>query len=144
MFFTVSLASVCIIIYLVYSETLYFLDSRLQFKFLPDVDINDEIEMNVDITIAMSCAHIGADVVDTANNNLNIIGQLHEEDTWWSLEPDQRAHFEALKHMNSYFREEYHAIHEILWKSNQITFASSEMPKRYINLISLIKLLYFL
>jgi hypothetical protein len=85
--------------------------------------------MNIDLTIAMPCAQIGADVVDSTNQNLMTLDTLHEEDTWWELTPDQRAHFEALKHMNSYFREEYHAIHELLWKSNQLTF-SNAMPKR--------------
>ncbi|KAL7293665.1 hypothetical protein TKK_0012744 [Trichogramma kaykai] len=127
---TFSIVSVIIILYIIYSETSYFLDTRLKFKFVPDIDVNDEIEMNVDITVAMPCASIGADVVDSTNKNLNTIGQLHEESTWWDLEPDQRAHFEALKHVNSYFREEYHAIHEILWKSNQLTYASGEVPKR--------------
>lgn len=78
----------------------------------------------------MPCARIGADILDSTNeHSLNTDG-LNTEDTWWALTPDQRAHFEALKHMNSYFREEYHAIHELLWKSNQLTFSSSKMPER--------------
>ena len=54
---------------------------------------------------------------------------LQEEDTWWDLSPDQRAHFEAVKPMNSYLREEYHAVHELLLKSNQLTY-TSDMPER--------------
>lgn len=83
------------------------------------------------MTIAMPCGQIGADVLDSTNQNLMTLDTLHEEDTWWELSPDQRAHFEALKHMNAYFREEYHAIHELLWKANQFAFFSNDMPKRY-------------
>ncbi|XP_012278146.1 endoplasmic reticulum-Golgi intermediate compartment protein 2 [Orussus abietinus] len=126
---TFSVLSFFIIIYLIFSELSYFLDSRLQFKFEPDVDIDSKLKINIDITVAMRCNSIGADVLDTTNQHVMGLDQLQEEDTWWELTSDQRAHFEALKHMNSYLREEYHAIHELLWKSNQITLLS-EMPKR--------------
>lgn len=109
---------------------MYFLESRLQFKFEPDTDYDSLLQMNVDVTVAMPCARIGADVLDSTNQNLLTLDTLHEEDTWWELTPDQRAHFEALKHVNSYFREEYHAIHELLWNSKQFMFSSGEMPKR--------------
>lgn len=85
--------------------------------------------MNIDITVATPCDRIGADILDSTNQNLMTSENFHLEDTWWDLTPDQRAHFEALKHMNYYFREEYHALHELLWKSNQLTF-SNEMPNR--------------
>lgn len=78
----------------------------------------------------MPCSRIGADVLDSTNQNMIGHQALEEEDTWWELTQEQRSHFEALKHMNSYLREEYHAIHELLWKSNQVTLYS-EMPKRY-------------
>ncbi|KAJ8683002.1 hypothetical protein QAD02_018794 [Eretmocerus hayati] len=127
---TFSLASIIIIVYLTYAETVYFLDSKLRFKFEPDTDYDSQLQMNVDITVAMPCDSIGADVLDSTSKNLLTMDTLHEEDTWWELDQDQRTHFEALKHMNYYFREEYHAIHELLWKSNQLTFASSDMPQR--------------
>lgn len=79
----------------------------------------------------MPCGRIGADVLDSTNQNMLSYDSLEEEDTWWELTPEQRAHFEALKHMNSYLREEYHAIHELLWKSNQVILYS-EMPMRYV------------
>lgn len=82
----------------------------------------------------MPCGRVGADVLDSTNQNMIGHESLEEEDTWWELTQEQRAHFEALKHMNSYLREEYHAIHELLWKSNQVTLFS-EMPKRYANYI---------
>ncbi|KAI4501515.1 hypothetical protein M0802_003392 [Mischocyttarus mexicanus] len=126
---TFSIFTFCIIAYLVISEISYFLDSRLQFKFEPDTDFDAKLKINIDITVAMPCGRIGADILDSTNQNLVGFDTLEEEDTWWELSPEQRSHFEALKHMNSYLREEYHAIHELLWKSNQITLRS-EMPER--------------
>lgn len=126
---TFSIFTFCIIVYLIIAETNYYLDSRLQFKFEPDTDTDAKLKINVDITVAMPCGRIGADVLDSTNQNM--VGQetLEYEDTWWELTHEQRSHFEALKHMNSYLREEYHAIHKLLWKSNQVTL-HSEMPKR--------------
>ncbi|XP_015603691.1 endoplasmic reticulum-Golgi intermediate compartment protein 2 [Cephus cinctus] len=117
--------------YLIFSETRYFLDSRLRFRFTPDHEIDAKLKINVDITVAMPCSRIGADVLDSTNQNLIGFKPLKEEDTWWELSREQRLHFDALKHVNTYLREEYHAIHELLWKSNQVTLFS-EMPNRTI------------
>ncbi|XP_066584287.1 endoplasmic reticulum-Golgi intermediate compartment protein 2 [Prorops nasuta] len=127
---TFSIFTIVIIVYLIIAETNYFLDSRLQFKFEPDTDYDEKVKINIDVTIAMPCSTIGADVLDSTNQNLLAFDTLEEEETWWELTPNQRSHFDALKHMNSYLREEYHAIHELLWKSNQIAL-SSEMPTRF-------------
>jgi len=126
---TFSLVTFCIIVYLIVAETRYFLDSRLEFKFEPDTDIDAKLKLNIDITVAMPCSRIGADILDATNQNLREFEPLTEEDTWWELTSNQRSHFDALKHMNSYLREEYHAVHELLWKSHQVTFFS-EMPER--------------
>jgi len=119
--------------YLVIAETSYYLDSRLQFTFEPDTDIDAKLQINIDVTVAMPCGRIGADILDSTNQHMIDFDSLTEEDTWWELTQEQRTHFEALKHMNSYLREEYHAIHELLWKSNQVTLYS-EMPKRYVRI----------
>lgn len=103
----------------------------MQFKFETDTDIDAKLKINIDITVAMPCGRIGADVLDSTNQNMVGHESLEQEDTWWELTQEQRSHFEALKHTNSYLREEYHAIHELLWKSNQVTLYS-EMPKRCI------------
>ncbi|CAK9831168.1 Endoplasmic reticulum-Golgi intermediate compartment protein 2 [Anthophora retusa] len=126
---TFSIFTIFTIAYLIIAETSYYLDSRLQFKFEPDTDIDAKLKINIDITVAMPCGRIGADVLDSTNQNMIRHESLEQEDTWWELTQEQRSHFEALKHMNSYLREEYHAIHELLWKSNQVTL-HSEMPKR--------------
>lgn len=82
----------------------------------------------------MPCSRVGADVLDSTEQDVYNYDSMEAEDTWWELTPEQRAHFEALKHMNSYLREEYHAIHELLWKSNQVTLYS-EMPARYVQVL---------
>lgn len=55
MHFPVSIISFVIIIVLVYSEVNYYLNSKFIFKFSPDVDFDEKLKINVDITVAMPC-----------------------------------------------------------------------------------------
>ncbi|KAK0174045.1 hypothetical protein PV328_007162 [Microctonus aethiopoides] len=126
---TFSFITFCIIFWMIILETRYFLDAQLYFKFQPDNEIDAKLKINIDITVAMPCSSLGADILDSTNQNLQGFDALSEEDTWWELSMNQRAHFDSLKNMNSYLREEYHAIHELLWKSQQVAYMG-EMPKR--------------
>lgn len=53
---------------------------------------------------------LGADILDSTNQNIFKFGSLEEEDTWFELSQNQQIHFDNKKHFNSYLREEYHAI----------------------------------
>ena len=75
--------------------------------------------MNVDITVAMACENVGADVVDSAQQNTLSYGRLKEEPTWFDLDRWQRKHFESIKAVNEYLREEYHSLQDVLWNSGQ-------------------------
>lgn len=53
---------------------------------------------------------LGADILDSTNQNIFKFGTLEEENTWFELSPNQQIHFDNKRHFNSYLREEYHAI----------------------------------
>ena len=74
---------------------------------------------------------IGADILDSTNQNVFSFGILQEEDTWFELDSNQRMHFDYMQHLNSYLREEYHSIAEILYKSEQTM--SYNFPTRSVN-----------
>lgn len=57
---------------------------------------------------------IGADILDSTNQNVFAFGTLEEEDTWFELAPEQRSYFDYLQHYNSYLREEFHALSVII------------------------------
>lgn len=57
-----------------------------------------------------SFTDIGADILDSTNQNVFSFGILEEQDTWWELCPNQRAYFEYMQHLNGYLREEYHSL----------------------------------
>ncbi|XP_026474139.1 endoplasmic reticulum-Golgi intermediate compartment protein 2-like [Ctenocephalides felis] len=126
---TLSLISYILISWLLYSELKYYYTSRFIFKFVPDTDINSKLTVNIDLTVAMPCAHIGADILDSTNQNVFAFGTLEEEDTWFELAPEQRSYFDYLQHYNSYLREEFHALSDVLWRSGQSALRLN-MPHR--------------
>lgn len=73
------------------------------------------------------CIDIGADILDSTNQNVFSFGILEEQDTWWELCPEQKTYFEYTQHLNAYLREEYHSLNVMstetfIKKSFQITF----------------------
>lgn len=44
-----------LILWLVYSEVTFYLDSKFIFKFSPDTDMEAKLKINVDLTVAMPC-----------------------------------------------------------------------------------------
>lgn len=113
---TFSVITFFIIVWLVYSEVSYFLDSNLVFRFMPDIDMDEKLRINIDITIAMPCSNIGADILDSTSQSVFGFGELQEDDTWWELTQEQQDAFDAVKYLNSYLREEYHSVWQLLWK----------------------------
>ena len=47
---------------------------------------------------------IGADILDSTNQNTFTFGRLKEEPTWFELDRIQRNHFEAVQTFNEYLR----------------------------------------
>lgn len=117
------------VVLLLYSELNYFLWPGLKFRFAPDADMHAKLKLNVDMTIAMPCDLIGADILDKTNTNAYTFGRLREEPTWWELEEAQRIHFDEVQRLNQYLREEYHQLQDVLWKSG-FSKLYSDMPAR--------------
>uniref|UniRef100_A0A1L8DVG1 Putative copii vesicle protein n=1 Tax=Nyssomyia neivai TaxID=330878 RepID=A0A1L8DVG1_9DIPT len=125
---TLSIISRTVILYLIWKEINYYLESKLIFKFTPDADLDAKLQINIDLTVATPCSRIGADILDSTHQNVFSFGSLEEEDTWWELDGNQLAHFQYMKHLNSYLREEYHSLAHILYKSDSQNYGS--LPER--------------
>lgn len=126
---TFSVLTYIVIIWLVWSEISYYFDSRFVFRFTPDADYDARLKINIDITVAMPCHSVGADILDSTNQNVFMFGTLEEEDTWFELSREQREYFDNMRYVNSYLREEFHAIQDLLWKSGESRFYG-QLPKR--------------
>ncbi|XP_075213136.1 endoplasmic reticulum-Golgi intermediate compartment protein 2 isoform X2 [Lycorma delicatula] len=132
---TFTVITLVLITWLLISEISYYFDSRFIFKFAPDTDYDAKLKLNIDITVAMPCQNVGADILDSTNQNVMMFGNLEEEDTWFELTPEQRRYFDNVRFYNSYLREEFHAIQDLLWKSGQTRFYG-DLPKRNVEPMS--------
>lgn len=126
---TLSILTFFFILWLIYSEVTYYLDSNLIFKFEPDTDMDAKLRINIDITVAMPCSNLGADILDSTSQSVYGFGQLQEEDTWFELTEEQQHAFDAMRYLNNHLREQYHSIWKILWKSGHGTMYAT-MPAR--------------
>lgn len=148
--FTASIIAYVLMVWLLISETSYYLHSKIVYRFLPDTDFDAKLKMFIDVTIAMPCvckyfnrsqshshlnsaafnvSALGADILDSTNQNKNQFGELVGRDTWFDLEPSQRIHFDEMKNINIHSRENYHQIHEFLWKSDYPSFVHQYIPR---------------
>lgn len=126
-----SVLSWLIIVYVVYVELQYYLESRLIFKFVPDDDMDTKLRVNLDLTVASPCHSIGADILDQTNQFG--FGELQEIDTWWELDESQQAYFDYMRNLNSYLREQYHSIAHLIFKdvvTKIDTVSSYSLPER--------------
>lgn len=127
---TFSIITFFIIVCLIYSEVTYFLDSNLVFKFMPDTDMDEKLRINIDITVAMPCSNLGADILDSTSQSVFGFGELQEEDTWFDLTQEQKDAFDAVKYLNSYLREEYHSLWQLLWKKGHGSVRATIPPRK--------------
>lgn len=126
---TVSLVCMAAIVSLMYSEVRDFLYCSARFHFTPDGQLDSRMDLNVDITVAMPCRFIGADVLDSTGQSVVSFGRLEEENTWFELSPGQRGYFDAAQRLNRRLRRQSHSIQQLLWKSGyQRLFG--DMPSR--------------
>jgi len=114
---------------MLYSEMNYYFWPGLKFRFAPDADMSAKLKFNVDMTVAMPCDLIGADILDKTNQNAFTFGRLREEPTWWELDTAQRIHFDEVQRLNQYLREEYHQLQDVLWKSGYSRLYA-DLPER--------------
>jgi len=73
-------------------------------------------------------AVIGADIVDSTNQNVMKFGELEEEFVYFELSTKQRNYFSSKAKLNSYLREQYHSLQNLLWHKDFIDMYA-EMPK---------------
>ncbi|ALC49067.1 CG4293 [Drosophila busckii] len=115
---TLSLLSRLIIVYLVYTEFRYYYnETQIVYQFQPDMALEEQVQMHVDITVAMPCASLsGVDLMDETQQDVFAYGTLQREGVWWQMSDSDRRDFKSMQMTNHYLREEYHSVADILFK----------------------------
>lgn len=129
---TVTVIAYILILWIIVHEVRYYFESHVDFKFMPDKDYDAKLRLNLDLTVAMPCSSIGADILDSTNQNVLKFGKLDMMDTWFEMTPEQRLNFDDIRRFNSYLREEFHAINDLLWKSGH-SMTHRKLPQRETN-----------
>lgn len=117
---------------LVLLELKYFLTNHLQYSYEVDFDHKSKLNLNVDITVAMSCNSLGADVMDTTSRDILTDMTINMEDTWFEMSPKQREHFDHVSSHYKTIRNQHHALHSSLWfnEKNFKFIQREEYPNR--------------
>ncbi|KAH8286741.1 hypothetical protein KR018_004461 [Drosophila ironensis] len=115
---TLSLLSRLLIVYLVYTELHYYWhETAVVYQFEPDISLDEQVQMHVDITVAMPCASLsGVDLMDETQQDVFAYGTLQREGVWWEMSDQDRLQFQAIQIQNHYLREEFHSVADVLFK----------------------------
>lgn len=107
---TISILVFLFISVLVISEVVYLLDSDIKYSYVVDKDALDKMRINIDLTVAMECQDVGADVIDLSGSSINTETSLKLEPThfkmsrnqaqWWSAFHAFRQHDEGYRSIN--------------------------------------------
>ncbi|XP_019969519.1 endoplasmic reticulum-Golgi intermediate compartment protein 2-like [Paralichthys olivaceus] len=112
---TVSLIAFSLMAVLALLEFFVYTNTWMRYEYEVDKDFSSKLRINVDITVAMRCQYIGADVLDLAETMVASDG-LKYEPVNFELSPHQRLWHMTLQHIQERLRVE-HALQDVLFKA---------------------------
>ncbi|XP_056455179.1 endoplasmic reticulum-Golgi intermediate compartment protein 2-like [Gadus chalcogrammus] len=124
---TVSLMAFTFMLILAFLEFFVYRETWMHYEYEVDKDFKSKLRLNVDITVAMKCQYIGADVLDLAETMVASDG-LNYEPVNFELSPQQRFWHMTLQHIQERLREE-HSLQHVLFKSLMKDSPSSLPPR---------------
>lgn len=111
---TVSLIAFTLMAILAFLEFFVYRDTWMKYEYEVDKDYSSKLRINIDITVAMRCQYIGADVLDLAETMVASDG-LKYEPVNFELSPQQRLWHMTLLHIQERLKVE-HALQDVLFK----------------------------
>uniref|UniRef100_A0A4W4H9K1 Endoplasmic reticulum-Golgi intermediate compartment protein n=1 Tax=Electrophorus electricus TaxID=8005 RepID=A0A4W4H9K1_ELEEL len=112
---TVSLVAFTAMALLAFFEFFVYRDTWMKYEYEVDKDFSSKLRINIDITVAMRCQFVGADVLDLAETMVASEG-LQYEPVVFELSPQQRQWHRNLLVVQNQLREE-HSLQDVLYKS---------------------------
>lgn len=87
---TLSLLSISIILLLVISEFFYYRSTETSYRYSVDTDMESELRLSVDMTVATPCRFLGADLIDLSGDSVTSVSNVQQEDVVFELTPAQK------------------------------------------------------
>lgn len=112
---TVSLVAFTLMAVLAFLEFFVYRITWMKYEYEVDKDFSSKLKINVDITVAMRCQYIGADVLDLAETMVASDG-LKYEPVNFELSAQQRLWQMTLLHIQERLRVE-HALQDVIFKA---------------------------
>nr|XP_054951772.1 endoplasmic reticulum-Golgi intermediate compartment protein 2 isoform X2 [Pan paniscus] len=127
---TVSLIAFTTMALLTIMEFSVYQDTWMKYEYEVDKDFSSKLRINIDITVAMKCQYVGADVLDLAETMVASADGLVYEPTVFDLSPQQKEWQRMLQLIQSRLQEE-HSLQDVIFKS-AFKSASTALPPRAI------------
>uniref|UniRef100_A0A8C8C983 Endoplasmic reticulum-Golgi intermediate compartment protein n=1 Tax=Oncorhynchus tshawytscha TaxID=74940 RepID=A0A8C8C983_ONCTS len=127
---TVSLIAFTAMALLAFFEFFVYRDTWMKYEYEVDKDFSSKLRINIDITVAMKCQHVGADILDLAETMITSNG-IQYEPVIFELTPQQKLWHRTLLLIQNRLREE-HSLQEVLYKS-VLKGAPTALPPRPIH-----------
>ncbi|XP_015482574.1 endoplasmic reticulum-Golgi intermediate compartment protein 2 isoform X2 [Parus major] len=127
---TVSLIAFTTIAFLTIMEFMVYRDTWMKYEYEVDKDFTSKLRINIDITVAMRCQYVGADVLDLAETMVASADGLIYEPVPFELTPQQKELQRMLQLIQSRLQEE-HSLQDVIFKS-AFKSASTALPPRAI------------
>ncbi|XP_014063659.1 endoplasmic reticulum-Golgi intermediate compartment protein 2 isoform X1 [Salmo salar] len=124
---TVSLIAFTAMALLAFFEFFVYRDTWMKYEYEVDKDFSSKLRINIDITVAMKCQHVGADILDLAETMITSNG-IQYEPVIFELTPQQKLWHRTLLLIQNRLREE-HSLQEVLYK-NVLKGAPTALPPR--------------
>ncbi|KAL0962944.1 hypothetical protein UPYG_G00347440 [Umbra pygmaea] len=124
---TVSVIAFTAMALLAFFEFFVYRDTWMKYEYEVDKDFTSKLRINIDITVAMKCQHVGADILDLAETMITSNG-IQYEPVVFELTPQQRLWHRTLLLIQNRLREE-HSLQEVLYK-NVLKGAPTALPPR--------------
>ncbi|NWR53441.1 ERGI2 protein, partial [Regulus satrapa] len=113
---TVSLIAFTTIAFLTVMEFMVYRDTWMKYEYEVDKDFTSKLRINIDITVAMRCQYVGADVLDLAETMVASADGLIYEPVPFELTPQQKELQRMLQLIQSRLQEE-HSLQDVIFKS---------------------------
>lgn len=125
---TVSLLAFSVMAVLTFLEFLVYRDTWMRYEYEVDEDFTSKLRLNIDITVAMRCQYVGADVLDLAETMVTSAEGLVYEPVVFELSPQQRQWQRMLQQIQSRLQEEA-SLQDLLFKSAMRSSVTALPPR---------------
>ncbi|XP_040201475.1 endoplasmic reticulum-Golgi intermediate compartment protein 2 [Rana temporaria] len=127
---TVSLLAFTFMGILTVLEFLVYRETWMRYDYEVDKDFTSKLRLNIDITVAMRCQYIGADVLDLAETMVTSSEGLVYEPVLFDLTPQQRQWQRMLQQIQNRLQDEI-SLQDLLFKSAMKSSVTALPPREH-------------